>query len=129
MDNRSVLILSSALEGMNDILSAQRREKGSRPSLRLLALRLFSFTIAAWVELILWTSVLLHIVWIESHLLDFTSAFSLICWISHVSILTSFITWSILTNCLYLIRRLLSQKKPNSTPSRSEKGSTNVGTI
>ena len=28
MDNRSVLLLSSALEGMNDILSAQWREKG-----------------------------------------------------------------------------------------------------
>ena len=30
MDNRSVLLLSSALEGMNDILSVQRREKGSK---------------------------------------------------------------------------------------------------
>ena len=30
MDNRSVLLLSSALEGMNDTLSAQRREKGSK---------------------------------------------------------------------------------------------------
>ena len=30
MDNRSVLLLSSALEGMNDILSFQRREKGSK---------------------------------------------------------------------------------------------------
>ena len=29
-DNRSVLLLSSALEGMNDILSVQRREKGSK---------------------------------------------------------------------------------------------------
>ena len=28
MDNRSVLLLSSALEGINDILSVQRREKG-----------------------------------------------------------------------------------------------------
>ena len=28
MDNWSVLLLSSALEGMNDILSVQRREKG-----------------------------------------------------------------------------------------------------
>ena len=28
MDNRSVLLLSSALKGMNDILSVQRREKG-----------------------------------------------------------------------------------------------------
>ena len=30
MDNWSVLILSSALEGMNDILSVQRRERGSK---------------------------------------------------------------------------------------------------
>ena len=30
MDNRSVLLLSSALEGMNDILSVQRREKSSK---------------------------------------------------------------------------------------------------
>ena len=73
-------------------------------------LRLSSFTIAAWVELILCTSELPHIVWIKSHLLDFTSAFSLIWWISHVLIVTSFITWRILTNCLSLITRLLPQK-------------------
>ena len=30
IDNRSVLLLSSALEGMNDILSVQRRPKGSK---------------------------------------------------------------------------------------------------
>ena len=30
MDNQSVLILSSALEGMNDILLVQRRVKGSK---------------------------------------------------------------------------------------------------
>ena len=30
MNNWPVLLLSSALEGMNDILSAQRREKGSK---------------------------------------------------------------------------------------------------
>ena len=30
MDNRSVLLLSSALEGMNNILSVQRSEKGSK---------------------------------------------------------------------------------------------------
>ena len=30
MDNRSVLLLSSALEGMNDMLSVQTREKGSK---------------------------------------------------------------------------------------------------
>ena len=30
LDNRSVLLLSSALEGMNDMLSVQTREKGSK---------------------------------------------------------------------------------------------------
>ena len=30
MDNRSVLLLSSVLEGINDILSVQRKEKGSK---------------------------------------------------------------------------------------------------
>ena len=30
MDNWTVLLLSSALEGMNKILSVQRREKGSK---------------------------------------------------------------------------------------------------
>ena len=56
-----------------------------RPSLRILVLRLSSFTVATWVELILWTIVLPHIIWIESHLSDyFTSAFSLIWWISHI---------------------------------------------
>ena len=30
MDNQSVLLLSSVLEGMNDILSLQRREKSSK---------------------------------------------------------------------------------------------------
>ena len=100
---------------MNDILSVQRRKRVQRLSLRFLVLRMSSFTIAAWVELILSTSVLLHIVWIESHLLDFTSAFSLIWWISHVSIVTSFITWSILTNCLSFITRSLLQKAKFST--------------
>ena len=30
IDNRSVLLLSSALEGINDILSVQRIDKGSK---------------------------------------------------------------------------------------------------
>ena len=81
-----------------------------RLSLRFLVLRLSNFTKAAWVKLILWTSMLSHIVCIESHLLDFTSAFSLIWWTSHVSIVTSLITWRIQTNCLFLITRLLSKK-------------------
>ena len=56
------------------------KKRVQRPSLQLLVLRLSSFTIAAWMELILRTSVLSHIFWIEYHLLDFTSALSLIWW-------------------------------------------------
>ena len=103
-------------------------QRVQRPSLWFLVVRLSSFTIAAWVELILWTSILPLIVWIENHLLDFTSAFSLMWWISHVSIVTSFITWSILTICLSLITILLSQNT-YSTLSRPGKGSTNVDTV
>ena len=39
MDNRSVLLLSSALEGMNDILSVQRREKSSKTKSLILCLK------------------------------------------------------------------------------------------
>ena len=43
MDNRSVLLLSSAIEEMNDILSVQKREKGSKTKC--------SVPCPAWVEL------------------------------------------------------------------------------
>ena len=76
MDNWSVLLLPSALEGMR-YYQFRGEKRVQRPSLQLLVLKLSSFTIAACVELILWTRVLVHIVWIESHLLDFTTAFSL----------------------------------------------------
>ena len=56
-----------------------------RPSLWSLFLRLSSFKIVTLVELILWISVLPHIVWNENHLLDFISAFSLTWWISYVN--------------------------------------------
>ena len=88
-----------------------------RPSLRFFVLRLRSFTIAAWVELILWTSILLHIVWIKSHLLDFTFAFSLIWRILRVSNKLSPLDYKIVV------------AKNHSIPSRPEKGSTNVETI
>ena len=110
MDNQSVLLSSYALEGMNDILSVQMREKRSKikslfPCPKIV--KLYNSSMGG-VDL-LWTSVVPHIVWIESHLLDFTSIFSLIWWILHVSKVTSFITWSILINCLSLITRLLPQ--------------------
>ena len=80
--NQPVLLLSRAIEKMNDILSVQRRKKGSKTKS---CLRLSSFKIVTLVELILWISVLPHIVWNENHLLDFISAFSLTWWISYVN--------------------------------------------
>ena len=62
---RSVLLLSSVFEVMNDILLVQRKKRVQRRILWFLVLRLSSFPIAAWVELILWTSVLPHIFWIK----------------------------------------------------------------
>ena len=40
-----------------------------------LVLKLSSLTIAAWVELILWTSVLPHTIWIESHIVRYYRIF------------------------------------------------------
>ena len=76
MDNRSVLLLPWK-EWMT-YYQVRGEKRVQRTSLWFLVLRLSRFTIAAWVELILWTSILPHIFCMESHLLDFTSAFSLI---------------------------------------------------
>ena len=83
IDNRSMLLLSSALDGMNGILSVQRREKGSKTksTLQSKVVKLYNSGMGG-VDLR--TGVLPHIVWIKSHLLDFTSAFSSICWILHL---------------------------------------------
>ena len=93
-----------------DILSVQRRKKGSKTKSLVPGPNAVKLYYSSMSVVDLMDSVLLHIVRIESHLLDFTSAFSLIWWISHISIVTSFITWSIVTNCLSLITRLSSQK-------------------
>ena len=122
MDNRSVLLLSSTFEGMNGILSVQRRKKGSKTKSSFTVLRLSSFLISAWVELILWTSALTHIVWIESHVLDFTLTFSLIWLVLHMSIVTSFITTSILTNCLSLWLQDCCRKKSYCSTIKAQKG-------
>ena len=78
MDNWSVLLLSTSFEGMNGILSFQRRKNGSKTKLSVPCLKAVSPKIAERVELILQARVSSHIVWIESHLLDFSSAFPLI---------------------------------------------------
>ena len=73
-----MLLLSSTLEGMNGILSVQKREKGSKTKFLVQCLKAVKLYKTVWVELMVWTSALLNIVCIESHLLDFASAFSLI---------------------------------------------------
>ena len=67
MDNRSVLLLSSVLEGMNGILSVQRREKRSSTKSSVPC----SKVVKLCLELILRTSVPPYIVWIESHFICF----------------------------------------------------------
>ena len=115
MDNRSVLLLSSALEGMNDILSVQRREKGSKTKSLVPCLKVVKIYNSGMGGIDLMDQRNAAYLWIKSHLLDLTSALSLIWWISHVSIITSFITRNILTNCLSLITTLLSQETWFST--------------
>ena len=51
IDNWSVLLLSSSLEGMNDLLSFQRRKKGSKTKLSVPCLKVVSPKIAEWMEL------------------------------------------------------------------------------
>ena len=110
MDNRSVLLLSPAFEGKNDILSVQRRQKGSKTKSSVpcrKVLKLYNTGLGG-VGLMDQRTALYSMD--RSHLLGFSSTFSLIWWILHVSIVTSFIAWSILTSFLSLITRLLPQK-------------------
>ena len=111
MDNQSVLLLSSALEEMNDILSVQGKENGSNTKSSIPCHKVVKIYISSMCGVDLMDQLtILHIVWIKIHLLDFISNFLSIWWISHVSMIISFRIWSILTNCLSLITRLLSQK-------------------
>ena len=78
MDDLSVLLLSSALEGMNDILSVQRREKSSKTKSLVPCPKVVKLCNSSMDGVEVSTSELLHIVWFESHILYFTSKFSLI---------------------------------------------------
>ena len=114
MDNRPVLLSSSDLPLKEWMTYYQFRGKKrvQIQSIRFVVIRLSSFTIAICVDhgLILWSTIMLLIFWIESHLLDFASAFFLIWWILNVPIVISLMTWNILPNCVSLITRLVSQK-------------------
>ena len=85
MDNRSVLLSSSALEGMNDILS----EKGSETKSLVPCPKVAKLYTSGMGGDDLMDQLLLHIVWMESHLLNFTSAFSLIAMRPHFFCITT----------------------------------------
>ena len=61
MDNRSVLLVSAALEGMDVVSSVQRIEKGSAIKSVIPCPTVVSYTKMEWVGLILWINKLQHI--------------------------------------------------------------------
>ena len=65
MDNRSLLLLSSALERMNDMLSVQRREQGSKTKSSVPCPKVVKLCSGGMGGVDFWTSVLPDIVWIE----------------------------------------------------------------
>ena len=78
IDNRSLLLLLSTLEGMNDILSVQRREKGSTTKCSVpcpMAVKLYNSSMGR-VDLMDQRPAAYRLD--ESYLLDFASPFSLI---------------------------------------------------
>ena len=78
MDNWSVLLLSSALEGMNDILSVQRREKGSTTKSSVPCPKVVKLYNSGMGRVDLMDQRPAAYRLDESHLLDFASPFSLI---------------------------------------------------
>ena len=75
INNQSVLLLSSALEQMNDILSVQRREKKEPLVPCLKVVKIYNSGMGG-IDLMDQRNA--AYLWIKSHLLDLTSAFSLI---------------------------------------------------
>ena len=93
MDNQSVLLLSSAREeGMNKISSVQRREKGLKTKSSVPCPKVFKLYNSGMGVVDLMDQRTAAYCWSESRLLDFTSAFSLFWWISHVTIVNLLIT-------------------------------------
>ena len=78
MDNWLVLLLSYALEEINDILSAQRIQKCSKTKSQLPCPKFVNLCNSGIGGVDLMDQPTASYIWIESHLLDFTSAFSLV---------------------------------------------------
>ena len=101
MDNRSVLFLLSALEGMNDILSVQRREKSSKTNSSVPCPKVVKLCNSGMggVDLMDQRTAVYRLDRKSSVRFYLQFFFDLIWWISHMPIIASFITWNILRNC------------------------------
>ena len=75
MDNWSLLLLTSALQGRNDALSVQRKEMGSEIKSLTPCPKVATFYNSGMSGFDLMDQLTVAIIWTESYLLDFTSAF------------------------------------------------------
>ena len=129
MDNRSVLILSSALEGMNGILSVWRREKGSKTKSSVPCPKVIKLdnSIMGEFDLMDQRTAGYHPdrkSSVRFYLCIFFDLMDIACINSYLIYNTKH------PNKLsFLDYKIVVAKKPNSIPSRLEKGSTNVETI
>ena len=129
MDNRSVLLLSSALEGMNDILSVQRKEKGSKTKSSVpwpKVVKLYNSSMCG-VDLMNQRTAAYRLdrkSSIRFYLRIFFDLMDIPC-------VNSYLIYNMKhpSKLSLLDYKIVVAKKPNSIPSRPEKGSTNVKTI
>ena len=76
MDNWSVLLLSTALEGLNDFLSVRQRKKAPNRNLPSRVQRLSNCTTTGWEVSTSWIKEKYHIDWIVSLLFVLTFGYS-----------------------------------------------------
>ena len=128
MDNQSVLLLSSALEGMYDI-SVERREKGSQSNSSVPCLKFVKLYNSAMggVDLMDQRTAAYRLDRKLSARFNLRIFFDLI----DIACVNSYLIYNMShPNKLSLLDcKTVVAKKPNSIPSRPEKGSTNVKTI
>ena len=131
MDNWSVLLLSKALEGINDTLSAQRREKGSKTKYSVpcpKVVKLYNSDMGGAMDHLMDQST-------AAYHLDRKSSISFYLHnffdLMDIACVNSYLSYNVKnpTKLLLLDLKIVVAKKPDLIPSRPEKGSTNVETI
>ena len=131
MDNWSVLLLSKALEGINDTLSVQRREKGSKTKYSVpcaKVVKLYNSDMGGAMDHLMDQST-------AAYHLDRKSSISFYLHnffdLMDIACVNSYLSYNVKnpTKLLLLDLKIVVAKKPDLIPSRPEKGSTNVETI